>query len=158
MLEEIKGAEARGDLYFSTRFTAGGVQAWPALLAEAAQTYDEHWLAYQVESRGHMKHLELKAKPSGGYTTAHVPDIAAETLADGQFTRFYIAVVCRRTIEEGKKEVVVYRAKSRGQPRAESVALEGRSFDAASLLAQVRARQGSLDCELLKPNSGLAVE
>ena len=157
MVEEITTATTAGELYFSTRFTPAGHQAWPGLLLIAAREHDEHRLAFEIESAGHMKHLEKRAKPSGGYTVAHVPDTAAETLADGQFTRFYIAAICRRAIEEGKKEVTVYRAKSRGEPRVESRALEGTVIDAAFLLSQVRSRQGSFSCELLKPNSGLSI-
>ena len=158
MSEEIALAENTGQLYFSTRFTEAGHQAWPTLLANAAKHDDEHRLAYELEVGGFMKGFEGKSTPSGGYTVAHVPDTAAETLADGQFTRFYIAAVCQRALEEGVSEVTVYRGKLRGQPRAESRALEGQMMDAAALLEQVRSKQGSFACPLLKPNSGLAVE
>jgi len=105
-----------------------------------------------------MKHLETRAKPKGGYTVAHVPDTAAETLAEGQFNRFYIAAICRRAIEDGHLSVHVYRAKQSDSPRSESVALEGTARDAASLLADVRSKDLSLKCDLLKPNSGLSVD
>lgn len=146
MSEEIALAEKTGELYFSSRFTQAGHDARPALLDAAAKENDEHRLAYNLEVGGFIKGFETKAKPGGGYTVAHVPDTAAETFADGQFTRFYIAAVCRRTLEEGRREVTVYRAKSRGTPRAESRALEGQKVDAEELLTQVRSRQGSLAC------------
>jgi len=158
MVEEISAAQESGQLYFSTRFTASGQQAWPTWLLTAATEHDEHWLEYQIEAAGGMKHLETRAKPKGGYTVAHVPDTAAETLADGQFNRFYIAAVCRRAIEDGKTSVRVYRAKQRGEPRPESVALEGSIRDAAALLREVRDKGLSLQCDLLRPNSGLSVD
>ena len=85
IVEEISMAQGSGELYFSARFTPIGQQTWPTWLLTAAKEHDEHWLEYQLEAAGAMKHLETRAKPKGGYTLAHVPDTAAETLADGQF-------------------------------------------------------------------------
>ena len=158
MLEEIQQAKANGEVYFSTRFTPAGHAAWPDLLADAARTHDEHWLAYELEAGGLIEAYEPRRLQRGGYTLAHVSDRAPETQADGQFTRFYIAAICRRALDEGRKDVTVYRAKQRATTRSESNALEGQKIDAASLLAQVRTIKGSFACGLLKPNSGLAVE
>ena len=158
MVEEIQTAQETGQLYFSTRFTEFGRNAWPTWLLEAAKGHDEHWLAYQLEATEAMAQLETKAKPKGGYTVAHVPDIAAETLADGQFNRFYIAAMCRRAIENAQESVTIYRAKHRGEPRPESRALEGTLREAKLLLEQVRNRDLALRCDLLRPNSGLSVD
>ena len=105
-----------------------------------------------------MKHLETRAKPKGGYTVAHVPETAAETLAEGQFNRFYIAAICRRATEDGQSSVRVYRAKQTDNPRQESRALEGTMRNASALLGEVRSKDQSLKCDLLKPNSGLSVD
>lgn len=158
MVEEISAAHGSGQLYYSSRFTDGGQRQWPTWLLNAAREYDEHWLAYQIEAAGAMKHLEARAKPAGGYALVHVPDTAAETLADGQFNRFYIAAICRRALEDGKASVRVYRGKERSVPRPESVALEGSAKDAAALLGEVRDRARSLQCDLLRSNSGLSVD
>jgi len=158
MIEEIKRAEESGQLYFSARFNDAGTRGWVAWLASAAEQHNEHWLAYQLEVAGAMKHLETRAKPKGGYTVAHVPDTAAETMAEGQFNRFYIAAICRRAIEDGKASIRVYRAKHRGEPRPESRALEGTSRDANTLLQELRSKDSSLRCDLLKPNSGLSID
>jgi len=158
MIEEINNAISDGELYYSTRFNNVGQQGWAGWLVSAAENHDEHWLAFQLESAGAMKEYETRTKPSGGYTTAHIPDTAAETLSDGQFNRFYIAAVCRRAIEDGLSHVRVYRAKLRGEPRAESRALEGTELNASELLESVRNCQSSFRVELLKPNSGLSVD
>lgn len=105
-----------------------------------------------------MKHLETRAKPKGGYTVAHVPETAAETLAEGQFNRFYIAAICRRAIEDGQSSVRVYRAKQTDNPRPESRALEGTMRNASALLGEVWNKDQLLKCDLLKPNSGLSVD
>jgi hypothetical protein len=156
MMDEINSARDAGALHYSSRFNELGHEAWPGWLLLAAQQYDEHWLAYQLEQMEAMKHLERRAR-LGGYTAAHVPDTAAETLSDGQFNRYYIAAICRRAIEDGISNVTVYRAKERSEPRAESVALDGTQRDATALLAEVRSKELSLQCDLLKPNSGLSV-
>ena len=158
MLEEIQQAKATDELYYSKRFTPAGQTAWPELLMEAARAHDEHWLAYQLEVGGLIEAYEPRRLQSGGYTLAHVPDQAAETQADGQFTRFYIAAVCRRVLEEGREQVTVYRAKRRTNTRSTSDALEGQQMNAAALLAQVRTIEGSFACGLVNPNSGLAVQ
>lgn len=158
MIEEITRAEKLGQLYFSARFNDTGTRGWVMWLTSAVEQHDEHWLAYQLEVADAMKHLETKAKSKGGYTTAHVPDTAAETMAEGQFNRFYMVAICRRAIEDGKAIVRVYRAKHRGEPRPESIALEGTSRDANMLLQELRSKDLSLRCDLLKPNSGLSID
>jgi hypothetical protein len=158
MCEEINAAEESNNLYFSTRFNENGRLIWVDLLRKAAQEHDEHWLAYQLEILGAMKNLETKAIPKGGYTIAHVPNRAMETFADGQFNRFYMAAICRRALEDGMSSVVIYRAKQRIEPRSESQLLEGNSRVAEVLLQELRSKDLSLKCDLLKPNSGLSID
>ncbi|MCI0561358.1 MAG: hypothetical protein MN733_22965 [Nitrososphaera sp.] len=157
MVEEIEAAIRNDNLYFSKRFNSTGTASWPALLLEAARDYNEHWLAYQLETRGLMKGMEGSRTPSGGYTIKHVPDTAAETIADGQFNRYYILGLCRRALAEGKTQVFVYRAKEVHNPRSESERLIGSSYNPSELIEQIRPRQSSLGYELLKPNSGLSI-
>ena len=90
MLKAITEAEHSGNIYYSTRFNEAGNKQWLPLLKQAAQEHNEHWLAYQLEVNGLMKGFEGAHKPSGGYTIKHVPHTAAETMAEGQFNRFYI--------------------------------------------------------------------
>ena len=157
IIEEIDSATRDGNLYFSKRFTPAGTSAWPALLREAAASHDEHWLAYQLEARGLMSGLEGSRTPSGGYTIKHVPHTAAETLAEGQFNRYYILGIGRRAVAEKRTDLTVYRAKPVKEPRPESEALVGKRYRAVDLIEQLRPVQSSLKHELLKPNSGLSV-
>ena len=157
MIEEIKAAIHEDNLYFSKRFSRAGHDEWPMLLMEAAKEHDEHWLAYQLETRRLMKGLEGSRTPSGGYTIKHVPRAAAETMAEGQFNRYYILGLCRRALAEGKTHVFVYRAKQVRAPRTESERLIGQSRDPSDLIEQLRPVQSSLRHELLRPNSGLSV-
>lgn len=158
MKEEIARAAANDEIYFSARFNNIGSSNWVTWLTEAADSHDEHWLAYQIEASDGMKDFEGRAKPKGGYTVAHVPHTASETMADGQFNRFYIAAVCRRAIEADQSTVTIYRARHRGEQRPESIALEGTPTNARTLLERVRGKQTSFGSALLKPNSGLSVQ
>jgi hypothetical protein len=153
MVAEIERAVAEGTLYFSKRFTDAGRSRWTELLLEAARSHDEHWLAFQLEVIGALKGSEVRAKPTGGYTIAHVPHTAEETLADGEFNRYYMAAICRKAIAEGTK-VVVYRAKHGATTRPESDALIGTTYDPATLVAELQ----SVGHELTKPNSGLSLQ
>lgn len=101
MLETISEAEASGNVYFSTRFNDVRYKQWLLLLKEAAKEHDEHWLAYQLEVQLLMKGFEGSMTPSGGYTIKHVPDTAAEAMAEGQFNRFYI-LGFMQTCESGR--------------------------------------------------------
>jgi hypothetical protein len=157
MAREIEAAADSGELYFSTRFNSRGTAAWPTLLLQAAQQHTEHWLAYQLEIGGLMDGLEGSRTPSGGYTVRHVPHTAAETMAEGQFNRYYILGVCLRAIASGSNMVTVYRAKAVSAPRPESEALVGQRIDATRLAGEMRSVQQSLRHELLRPNSGLSV-
>ena len=104
-----------------------------------------------------MKGFEGSRTPTGRYTVKLVPEIAAETQAEGQFNRYYILGVCRRALGEGKTLVFVYRAKDVRDPRPESERLIGSSYSPSELIEQIRPRLSSLGHELLKPNSGLSV-
>ena len=157
MVEELEAATQNDNLYFSKRFNSAGTASWSALLFEAARDHNEHWLAYQLEARGLMVGVEGSRTPLGGYTVKHVPDTAAETMAEGQFNRYYVLGVCRRAIAEGITQVIVYRAKEVRNPRPESERLIGGSYNPSELIKQIRPRQLSLGHELLKPNSGLSV-
>jgi hypothetical protein len=157
MVDEIERAIREGNIYFSKRFNAAGTQQWPGLLLEAARSHDEHWLAYKLEANTLMKGMESRRRPLGGYTVAHVPETAAQTMAEGQFNRYYILGVCRRAEASGQPQVTIYRAKQVAEPRADSQRILGQSRDPATLIAQLRPVSDSLGQELIQPNSGLSV-
>ncbi len=157
MVEEVELAGKTGNLYYSKRFNEDGTSRWPELLQEAVANHTEHWLAYMIDEEGLMKESEHAHTPSGKYTTKHVPHTASETLAEGQFNRFYILGVCRRATETEKNQVIVYRAKERADHRPESNVLIGTAFSPASLITEIRPVQSSLGHKLLQPNSGLSI-
>lgn len=158
MPEAISEAEASGNIYHSARFNDLGYREWIPLLKEAAQSHNEHWLAFELESRGLMKGFEGAMTPSGGYTVKHVPDTAAETMAEGQFNRFYILGLCKRARAENVSNLEIYRAKQSNAPRAESQALIGSQFSVDYVESQLLKTSDSFKSPLVKPNSGLSVK
>jgi hypothetical protein len=158
MLEAIDEAERSNNIYYSTRFNEAGNRQWLPLLRQAAQEHNEHWLAYQLEANGLMKGFEGAHKPSGGYTIKHVPHTAAETMAQGQFNRFYILGLCKRARAEGISDLVVYRAQESADPRLESETLIGARLSVDEIESQLKETRASFKSQLVKPNSGISVK
>ncbi|QUY40420.1 hypothetical protein [Acaryochloris marina] len=158
MLQAIEEADRTNNIYYSNRFNQAGKDQWLSLLKQAAEKHNEHWLAYQLEANALMKEFEGAHKPSGGYTIKHVPDTAAETMAEGQFNRFYILGLCKRARDEGISQLVIYRAKERSEPRPESQKLLGNRVSIEEVEAQLKRTKASFGSPLVKPNSGLSVK
>lgn len=159
MLSEIESDEASGKLYISLRLNSRGREEYPRLLKEAATSENDSWLADQIRRNGLMKTEEERRKPKGGTTVAQVPVTAPDTLAEGEFNRFYIRGLCVRALEDGISELVVYRAKPVSSPRRESEAKIGTRVSPQRLLEDVRTHTG-VDTALglpPGPNSGLSV-
>jgi hypothetical protein len=160
MLEEIVGDIAAGKLYYSPRLSPSGTGAYAVLLREAVRSGTDDTLASELRVQGRLNTTEEKRKPKGGTTTAKVPVTAPETLAEGEFNRFYIRALCCGAIAEGIESVLVYRAKEVVSPRPESIALVGKSLPAKKLLEDLRANIGTDTALGLPPgpNSGLSVK
>ncbi len=91
------------------------------LLREAASSHDDEWLAGVLRRDHFMAQSEYRrnsAKP------AKVPHTAPDTLAEGEFNRYYCRAVCRRAMDENSR-VVVYRAKEVDNPRLSSERMIG---------------------------------
>jgi hypothetical protein len=160
MLEEVEHDIASDQLYISPRLNPQGRAAYPNLLKEAIESQDDSWLAQQLRFGGMMNPMEQRRKPKGGYTMVRVPVTAPDTLAEGEFNRFYIRALCRRAAEEGKSELEIYRAKAVMQPRSDSQAKLGTKINATALLNDLRISIG-VDTALglpPGPNSGLSVK
>ncbi len=158
MLEEIDADIGNRRLYESPRLSVAGQRDYPDLLKRAAASYDADWLAAELRRNSRLNTTEQRRKPKGGYTTVNVPITAAETLAEGEFNRFYLRGLCRRAIDNGIPSLVIYRAKPVANPRPESVAKESTNIDPKALLTDLRSNPG-VDTALglpPGPNSGLS--
>ncbi len=158
IVEAIDEAEQTNNIYYSARFNNAGREQWLNLLKEAAKEHNDHWLAFQLQARQLMVDFEGVHAPLGNYTIKHVPHNAAETMAEGQFNRFYILGLCKRAKSEGITELAIYRAKERYEPRSSSQVLIGKLISVDEIEAQLKETSASFKSSLVKPNSGLSAK
>lgn len=154
MVSEIESDVKRRNIYYSPRLSSLGHSQWVGLLLEAANHADDEWLANTLVERNLLVSAFSSAKNSKkpGFS-------AADTLAEGEFNRYYIRAVCRVALDEGETYVTVYRAKSAWAPRLESRQLEGQRFDPETLLNDLRTSVGKATRNGIPggPNSGISV-
>jgi len=159
MIAEIKSDIDAGRLYISDRLNDEGRAKYPDLLLEAARSGNVDSFINSLGMQYFNTHY-LRRKPKGGYTEAKMPYNANVTLCEGEFNRFYIRAVCLKALNTGQKFVTAYRARSSTNPRPESIAIEGKQFDAKKLLDDLRENIG-VDTALglpPGPNSGMSVK
>lgn len=159
MLSELELDLSHGTLYISPRLNEAGVQNYESLLREAILRHDDEWLAAELRSRDYINTNEERPIPQGGLATTKVPATAPDTLAEGEFNRFYVRGLCSRALNEGIPEVVVYRGKQVQQPRPASEAMIGKRIPAMNLLLDLRQSPGVEPALGLPPgpDSGLTV-
>ncbi|HOV83017.1 MAG TPA: hypothetical protein PLQ01_10140 [Methanothrix sp.] len=159
MLQELEADISNSRLYISPRLTETGAKIWPEILREAIGKRNDAWLAATLQSMRLLHTQEQRRKPKGGFTTVNVPYNAADTLAEGEFNRFYARGLCVKVIATGGSQVEVYRGKDVRDPRPESQAMIGRRLPAQKLLEDLRNSPGVEPALGLPPgpNSGLTV-
>lgn len=159
MIEELDLDISKGKLYISTRLNSVGRANWANILREAIENFNDNWLAGQLRNRGYMRTHEPRRTRGGGTTMARVPVTAMETLAEGEFNRFYARGLCARAIKHEIPDVEVYRGKSVRQPRPVSEAMIGKRISAKALLEDLRKSQGVEPALKIPPgpNSGLTI-
>ncbi len=159
MLAAIEDADRIGNIYYSTRFNDAGRREWLWLLKHAAQEHNEQWLAEQVESNHLLRELEGGRTPRGNYSVKHIPqEAAADTLAEGQFNRFYMLGLAKRAKAEGITHLEVYRARPTSSPRPESEEMIGKLIPVDEVEDQLRDTKASLKSPLLQIRSGISLK
>ncbi|GIJ80357.1 hypothetical protein [Micromonospora phaseoli] len=157
MIEEAEADIKAGALYMSRRLNGRGTSRWPQVLLDAIRSGDPASLAICIQAEALLVSREISYRNGKPYEKK-VPINAAETLAEGEFVRFYMRAVCIQALGLGAK-VRVYRAKFVMNPRRESEAKIGSVIDPAELLEDLRRNIG-VDTFLglpPGPNSGLCV-
>ncbi|HVE79713.1 MAG TPA: hypothetical protein VNA89_12650 [Gemmatimonadaceae bacterium] len=156
-LEELDRDVAAHEFMISDRLRPGSAEEYRKLMRDALAYYDDQWLEERL--RPLLVAFEPRRTPSGGESTARVPENAARLMAEGEFNRYYMRGLSRRALAEGVAELEVYRARLSEQPRPESARLEGERVRAVELLVDLRA--GADDdtppLPLGRPNSGMSV-
>lgn len=157
MLQELDMDISNENLYLSKRLTSSGQQRYPALIREAIEGHDDVWFAERLQL--YMSNRTSRRTRGEGTTMARVPSDAHETLAEGEFNRYYMRGLCARAIAEGIESVEVYRAKPVSQPRPASQAKIGQRISPQALLDDLRTSVGAETALGLPPgpNSGLTI-
>jgi len=159
MLKELEMDMQQGKIYISSRLNVRGQSNWVNLLKEAIAYHDDDWLTNQLEIMCYMNTYETKKTKTGKVIKSRVPVNAPETLAEGEFNRYYARGLCARAIAEGIDEVIVYRGKDVQNPRIESQYKIGQRVKAKDLLEDLRGSQGVEPSLGIPPgpNSGLTI-
>ena len=158
MLDEVDLDEKSGEMYTGKTTNLAGKAAFAGLLKAAIKDGNEVTLGLSLHP-GLFLQKSPRSNGRGGTVMASVPSDANQTLAEGEFNRFYIRAVCRLALDQGCPEVEIYRARRSENPRPESQRLLGKQIDASSLLNDLRNSQGvdtALGCPP-GPRSGLSV-
>ena len=158
MLHEIERDLQQSCLYKSPRLSPQGESEYPQLLRDAAASGDDGSLAAELSIPGRLNVTEPR-KTKSGVTFVKVPVTAPQTMAEGEFNRFYARGLCLRAMAEGIPDLVIYRAKEVENPRSVSLSLIGQTVAAEKLLQDLRNSIGTDTALGLPPgpNSGLSV-
>lgn len=156
-LAELEQDSTVGGFHLSERVRPTAAAEYRRLLREAIAYYDDAWLEERAADL--LVDFEVRRTPSGGTTTAKLPDMAARMLAEGDFNRYYMRGVAARALDEHREVVEVYRARLSVEPRPESAELEGHRLPAGDVLSYLRggAPNDPTVAALGRPNSGLSV-
>lgn len=159
MFAEVDLDVSSRNLYISPRLNELGQENYETLLREVIRNHTDEWLANELWRRGYLKTHEQRKTPKGGLAVVKVPVTAPDTLAEGEFNRFYVRDLCKRALEENISQVKVYRGKAVTRPCPESEVMIGKTISAQALLEDLRHSQGVEPALGLPsgPNSGLTV-
>lgn len=157
MAEAIAEAENGGAIYYGPHLKETAAGQFVALLKEAAGGHDEQWLTAQLNAHGLLNKIEKHKTKAGKEVTQKMPAEAAETLASGQFNRFYMLGLCKWAQYNDITHLQVYRAKEITNPRPEAAYLAGRLIPVDDVESQLKGRDQSLYSLLGDPNSGLSL-
>lgn len=160
MAFEIQYDKKNENFYFSNYLSDQGKALWPSLLEDAVQ-YDDAWLENEIQTRGLLAQFYTKRKPkSTELMQARVPVNAAQTLAEGEFSRLYARGLCSAVLSEEGQVVEAYRARVSANPRPESEAIIGKQFSAQAVLNDLRSNPGVESALGVPsgPNSGISLK
>lgn len=89
MLSEVNMDFEKDSIYYSKYLKSGLEDSWNNIFIKAVIEHNDVWLEQQTEIQELLVKTYQKRNPTGGFTTAKVPYTAPQTLAEGEFNRFY---------------------------------------------------------------------
>ncbi len=158
LITEIRNDIDKKKLYISTRLNSEGVEYYPNLLLEIAESGTIESFYEKLSSKYFVSH-EYRKSQNGGQSLKKVPSNANVTLCEGEFNKFYMRAVCVKAMKNNEC-VEVYRAKPVSNPRSESEALIGKILSASDLYKDLIAPINDDTPRILPagPNSGLSIK
>ncbi|MFC5860714.1 hypothetical protein ACFPT7_00250 [Acidicapsa dinghuensis] len=158
MLVEVERDIQIGKLYISSRLSSRGALEYPQLLRDSVIGGDDSSLASELSVPGRLNLSETR-NTKKGLISAAVPITAPQTLAEGEFNRFYARGLCLLAMASDITHLEIYRAKEVETPRSISIQLIGSKMLVDKLLEDLRIHQGTDTALGLPPgpNSGLSV-
>ncbi len=159
-LKEVEMDIKNDRLYLSKRLSERGRNDYPTILLEAIKLHDPTWLANQLGIQGRMVSFEASHSKQGNVYAKHTPSNDNETLAFGEFNRFYIRGLCQRAINDNIEYLTVYRAETVGEQRLGSSAMVRSQINPQELLTDLRENVGRNTRLGIPggPNSGISVK
>lgn len=155
MLDEVNLDISNNALYYSKRFNQNGMDKYQAILIESINNGNEQTFANLIKNQNMFN----PTSTDRNVKISKTPINAHESLADGEFNRFYIRALAKIAINENKK-LEVFRAKEVANARSASLSKIGEIVDPEALLVDLRKNIG-IDTFLGLPggvNSGLSVK
>ncbi|MCW5875195.1 MAG: hypothetical protein KIS88_11180 [Anaerolineales bacterium] len=158
MLDELQYDAEHNSLYINPLLKPDSAAAYLSLLLAALETGTPESFA-EALAAADLLQAEQTYMRQGREVTAKLPANYAQTLASGEFNRYYMRAVCRRAIQQAAPAVEIYRAKAVSTPRQATDERIGRQIDPQTLLADLRQTTFERPSEygLGAPNSGLSV-
>ena len=158
MDDEVDYDIQNGRLYIGKRLNDFGKSNYPKLLKKAIKDGNEYSLANDLKNHNCIK-IKEERNTKNGITLVNVASNANETLAEGEFNRFYIRALCLKVMKDNAGVLEIYRAKPVSNPRPESQIKIGETVNPEKLLNDLRANIGINTILGLPqgPNSGLSV-
>ena len=152
MKEEVLVDEEKGTLFISPLLNNVGKLIYSRLFIKNIMQGND--VSFERDVAKFLKGTIIK-----NGKVVKVPCNAEETLAQGEFNRYYIRALCIIAIRDNKK-IKIYRAKNSYQPRKTSEAKIGQIINPQELLDDLRNHRGlyTLLGVPAGPNSGISVQ
>lgn len=158
MLDELQHDAEHNSLYINPLLKPDSAAAYLPLLLAALENGTPESFAAALAAADLLlaEHSYLRQCRE---VTAKLPANYAQTLASGEFNRYYMRAVCCSALQQAAPAVETYRAKAVSTPRHTADERIGRRIDPQTLLADLRQSNFEQPSQygLGAPNSGLSI-